>query len=151
MAITGKFNGTHISSITQNRVVLPKQFKDILNTYQSDKIVVSQSPNYDCLVLFPKVEFESICDVYRSQGDDINDWNLSILEDNSMGIQSLEGSAGRFRISPELIDRANITDKVKFVGRGNYVALWSLENFDAHQKYLMDQIRNSKERPVVRI
>ncbi len=151
MAITGKFNGTHISSITQNRVVLPKQFKDILNSYQSDKIVVSVSPNFDCLVLFPKVEFESVCDMYRKQADDINDWNLSLLEDNSMGVQSLEGSAGRFRISQELMEHAKISDKIKFVGRGNYVALWSLENFEAHQRELMDKIRSSKERPVVRI
>ncbi|MBI9030638.1 hypothetical protein JEZ13_01350 [bacterium] len=150
MAITAKFNGTHIGSITQNRVVLPKQFKDVLNTYQSDKIVVSLSPE-GCLVLFPKVEFESVCDTLRKQGNDINDWYLALLEDNSMGVQTLEGAAGRFRISQELIDTAHISDKVKFVGRGNYVALWSIEDFDAHQRDIMEKIRNSKDRPAVRI
>jgi len=150
MAITAKFNGTHIGSITQNRVVLPKQFKDVLNTYQSDKIVVSYSPE-KCLVLYPKVEFESVCDILRKHGGDINNWYLTILEDNSMGVQTLEGAAGRFRISQELVEKAHISDKVKFVGRGNYLTLWSIEDFDAHERDIMEKIRNSNERPAVRI
>jgi len=150
MAITAKFNGTHIGSITQNRVVLPKQFKEVLNTYQSDKIVVTLSPN-GCLSLFPKVEFEGVCDTLRKSDQDINYWYLTLLEDHSMGVQTLEGSAGRFRISQELMEIAHINDKVKFVGRGNFITIWSIEDFEAHQRELMEKIKNSKERPAVRI
>ena len=150
MAITAKFNGTHIGSITQNRVVLPKQFKDVLNTYQTDKIVITLS-SQGCLSLYPKVEFESVCDILRKDDSDINYWTLTLIEDNSMGIQTLEGTAGRFRISQELMEIANISDKVKFVGRGNYISIWSLEDFTEHQRSLMEKIKNSKERPSVRI
>lgn len=150
MAITAKFNGTHIGSITQNRVVLPKQFKDVLNTYQSDKIVVTLSPQ-GCLSLFPKVEFESVCDTLRKADDEINYLYLTLLEDNSMGVQTLEGTAGRFRISQDLIELAHINDKVKFVGRGSYISIWSVEDFEAHQRELMEKIKNSKEKPAVRI
>lgn len=150
MAITAKFNGTHLGSITQNRVVLPKQFKDVLNTYQTDKIVVTLSPQ-GCLSLYPKVEFESVCEILRKSEGNIDYWYLTILEDNSMGVQTLEGSAGRFRISQELMEIAKISDKVKFVGRGNYVSIWSMEGFAEHQKEIMDNIKNSNERPSVRI
>lgn len=150
MAITAKFNGTHIGSITQNRVVLPKQFKDVLNSYQSDKIVVTLS-SQGCLSLYPKVEFESVCDTLSKNDSDINYWALTLIEDNSMGVQSLEGSAGRFRISQELIEIAHINDKVKFIGRGNHISIWSLEDFAEHQRILMEKIKNSNERPSVRI
>ena len=150
MAITAKFNGTHIGSITQNRVVLPKQFKDVLNSYQTDKIVITLS-SQGCLSLYPKVEFESVCDTLRKDDSDINYWTLTLIEDNSMGIQTLEGVAGRFRISQELMEVAHIVDKVKFVGRGNYISIWSLEDFTEHQRLLMEKIKNSKERPSVRI
>jgi DNA-binding transcriptional regulator/RsmH inhibitor MraZ len=150
MAITAKFNGTHIGSITQNRVVLPKQFKDVLNTYQTDKIVITLS-SQGCLSLYPKVEFESVCDTLRKDDSDINYWTLTLIEDNSMGIQTLEGVAGRFRISQELMEIAHISEKVKFVGRGNYISIWSLEDFTEHQRSLMEKIKNSKERPSVRI
>lgn len=150
MAITAKFNGTHIGSITQNRVVLPKQFKEVLNTYQTDKIVITLSAQ-GCLSLYPKVEFESICSTLQKSDSDIDYWSLTLLEDNSMGVQTLEGSAGRIRIAQDLMESAKITDKVKFVGRGNYISIWSLEEFAEHQKALMESIRNSKERPSVRI
>ncbi len=150
MAITGKFNGTHISSITQNRVVLPKQFKDVLNSYQSDKIVVTLSP-YGGLLLYPKVEFDSVCDQLAKGVDKVNRYTLSYLENWSMGIQTLEGSAGRFRISPELLTEAKVKDKIKFIGRGNYIAIWSIEEFEDHQKMIRDQIRQSNEMPVVRL
>ncbi len=150
MAITAKFNGTHIGSITQNRVVLPKQFKEVLNTYQSDKIVITLS-SQGCLSLYPKVEFESICETLRKSDSDIDYWSLTLIEDNSMGVQTLEGSAGRFRIAQDLMESAKISDKVKFIGRGNYISIWSLEEFTEHQKALMENIRNSKERPSVRI
>ena len=68
-----------------------------------------------------------------------------------MGVQTLEGVAGRFRISQELMEIAHISDKVKFVGRGNYISIWSLEDFTEHQRSLMEKIKNSKERPSVRI
>ncbi len=150
MAITAKFNGTHIGSITQNRVVLPKQFKEVLNTYQTDKIVITLS-SQGCLSLYPKVEFESICDILRKSDSDIDYWSLTLIEDNSMGVQTLEGSAGRFRISQELMESARIGDKVKFIGRGNHISIWSLEEFAEHQRALMENIKNSKERPTVRI
>jgi len=150
MAITAKFNGTHIGSITQNRVVLPKQFNEVLNTYQTDKIVITLSSQV-CLSLYPKVEFESICEILRKSDSDIDYWSLTLIEDNSMGVQTLEGSAGRFRISQELMESARIGDKVKFIGRGNHISIWSLEEFAEHQRALMENIKNSKERPTVRI
>lgn len=150
MAITAKFNGTHISSITQNRVVLPKQFKDVLNTYQSDKIVVTLNP-YGGLLLYPKVEFESACEELQKERNTVNRNVLTFLEDNSMGVQTLEGSAGRFRISQELMIEAKINDKVKFIGRGNYISIWSIEKFAEHQRDIMEKIRNSNEMPAVRL
>jgi len=49
------------------------------------------------------------------------------------------------------MEMAHIIDKVKFVGRGNYITIWSIADFEAHQKELIEKIKNSKVRPAVRI
>ena len=68
-----------------------------------------------------------------------------------MGVQTLEGSAGRFRISAELMDKAKITDKVKFVGRGNFVSLWSVEVFEEYERSIEEKFKNTTERPSVKL
>lgn len=150
MAIAKMFSGTYISSITQNRVVLPKPFKDDLNSYGKRTFVVTMSP-YGGLLLYPSEVFEDVCKRLQEGEDPINRDILMYIENYSMGGQSLEGTAGRFRISQELMNEAEITDKIKFIGRGNYISIWSLEKFEEHQRQVRDRIRNSTERSVVRL
>ena len=144
MSLTAKFNGSHIGSITQNRVVLPKPFKEVLNSYPTDKIVVTFNPN-GCLVLYPKAGYEDACDVLENSDKDVDTHMLFLWEHYSMGVQTLEGSAGRFRISAELMDKAKITDKVKFVGRGNFVSLWSVEVFEEYERSIEEKFKNTTE------
>lgn len=145
-----KFNGSHIGSITQNRVVLPKPFKEVLNFYQTDKIVVTYSPS-GCLVLYPKTNYEDACDVLEDSDKDVDKHMLFLWEHYSMGVQTLEGNAGRFRISAELMEKAKITDKVKFVGRGNFISLWSTESFEEYERLIEEKFKNATERPSVKL
>ncbi|OQY36642.1 MAG: hypothetical protein B6226_06230 [Candidatus Cloacimonetes bacterium 4572_65] len=144
-----RFNGTHYSSVSNNRVVIPKPFKSIFNSYQKGLVVITKG-HKDCLILFPLEVFDKYCQIL-DKGNETDIDKLELWEFNAMAEQRPESKIGRIRIAKELADKIGIQDKVKFVGHGDYITIWTPEDSNKYEDNLKNKILNSKERSSVRI
>ncbi|MDP2698636.1 division/cell wall cluster transcriptional repressor MraZ [Thalassospira sp.] len=120
------FTGTHIHKLDRKgRVSVPKRFRAALESETFAGIYLYESPKQVALEGCSESHMERIAasldalDMFSDEADDLAD---TILGASHM--LPFDGE-GRIILPPELIEFAQITDQVAFVGRGRTFRIWN--------------------------
>ena len=113
----------------KGRVFFPSVFRKVMQAAGEEKLVLRKDIFQPCLVIYPESEWNRQMDELRTR---LNRWNREhqrifrqFVSDAEM--MTLDGN-GRFLIPKRYAEMAGITQKVKFIGVGDSIELWSEEN-----------------------
>ena len=109
----------------KGRVFLPSVFRKVLQTSGEEKLVLRKDVHQPCLVLYPESVWNERMDALREQ---LNIWNKEhqqLLRKMNSEVEeaNLDGS-GRLLISKRLLEKANITQTIRFIGMDNVIEIW---------------------------
>lgn len=115
----------------KGRVFLPSVFRKVLQTSGEEKLVLRKDVHQPCLVLYPESVWNERMDALREQ---LNIWNKEhqqLLRKMNSEVEeaNLDGS-GRLLISKRLLEKANITQTIRFIGMDNVIEIWSPDLLD---------------------
>ena len=115
----------------KGRVFLPSVFRKVLQTSGEEKLVLRKDVHQPCLVLYPESVWTERMDALREQ---LNIWNKEhqqLLRKMNSEVEeaNLDGS-GRLLISKRLLEKANITQTIRFIGMDNVIEIWSPDLLD---------------------
>ena len=126
------FIGTSTAKLdVKGRVFLPSAFRRLLPA-GDDTLVLKRDVHAQCLIVFPREEWES---EVRMLTERLNRWNRTeaqIMRQYfaDIDVVQMDGS-GRFGVSKSLREFAGIQKDVRFIGMGNRIELWSEETYRA--------------------
>lgn len=113
----------------KGRVFFPSVFRKVMQTAGEEGLVLRKDIFQPCLVIYPESEWNRQMDELRAR---LNRWNREhqrifrqFVSDAEM--VTLDGN-GRFLIPKRYAEMAGITQKVKFIGVGDSIEVWSEEN-----------------------
>jgi MraZ protein len=112
---------------SKGRVFLPATFRKVLQAASMDKMVMRKDVFQPCLVLYPENVWNEQMDQLRSR---LNRWNAihqQIFRQFVSDVEpiTLDGN-GRFLIPKRYLKMTNIAQDVKFIGMGDTIEIWSL-------------------------
>lgn len=136
--MSGEFLGYSENSVHKQRVIVPASFKKKFAPEASRSVVVTLGPN-DTIAIYPLDSWRDTLERLKA-GDDKARHLRTQLIDFAMLEQELEGP-GRVRIHEQLLEDANITDKVIIKGEGHYISLWNPDVFSTVRKAKLDMHR----------
>ena len=115
----------------KGRVFLPSVFRKVLQASGEEKLVLRKDVHQSCLVLYPESVWNERMDALRQQ---LNIWNKEhqqLLRKMNSEVEeaSLDGN-GRLLISKRLLEKANITQAIRFIGMDNVIEIWSPDLLD---------------------
>ena len=115
----------------KGRVFLPSVFRKVLQTSGEEKLVLRKDVHQPCRVLYPESVWNERMDALREQ---LNIWNKEhqqLLRKMNSEVEeaNLDGS-GRLLISKRLLEKANITQTIRFIGMDNVIEIWSPDLLD---------------------
>jgi MraZ protein len=115
----------------KGRVFLPSVFRKVLQTSGEEKLVLRKDVHQPCLVLYPESVWNERMDALREQ---LNIWNREhqqLLRKMNSEVEeaNLDGS-GRLLISKRLLEKACITQSIRFIGMDNVIEIWSPDLLD---------------------
>lgn len=113
----------------KGRVFLPSVFRKILQASGNEGLVLRKDVFQPCLVLYPENVWNAQMDELRSR---LNRWNREhqrIFRQFVSDVESvsLDGN-GRFLIPKRYAEMTGIVQTVKFIGMGDSIEIWSVEN-----------------------
>lgn len=128
----------------KGRVSLPAEYRAIVKTL-STEIVCYRSLSSPCIEgcteeLLEKLaaDIETSMDFFSQEQDDLT----SIIFGDAKKFSF--DSTGRIVLSEKLISHANISDTAVFVGKGKKFQIWSLENWEAEEKRIRENILKNR-------
>jgi len=136
--MSGEFLGYSENSVHKQRVIVPASFKKKFSPEANRSVVVTLGPN-DTIAIYPLDSWRETLERLKA-GDDKARQLRTQLIDFAMLEQELEGP-GRVRIHEQLLEDANITDKVIIKGEGHYISLWNPDVFSTVRKAKLDMHR----------
>ncbi len=125
--MSGEFLGTHTNSVNKQKwITIPANFKKKFIPQAKQSVIVTIGPESN-IAIYPldnwKTKKESL-----SNGDKRDRELLMLLRTFASSSQKLE-STGRIKISDELLEIANINDKVIIKGEGNFISVWNPKQY----------------------
>lgn len=116
----------------KGRVFLPSVFRKILAASGDERLVMRMDPFQPCLTLYPESVWNETLDSLRNR---LNRWNSRhqmIFRQfvNDAEIMELD-SNGRFLIPRRYLQKAGISQKVRFIGMDDTIEIWGCENVDS--------------------
>ncbi len=130
--------GEYTSKLQEkNRVVMPKKFRSEIG----DNIIITKGYE-ECLIVVPLDKWDLMIKDIISKP-----FTVSSVRDTSRFIL---GSAndinldeqGRFVIGSSLIEHANLSGEIIFLGLMNFIEVWDFSKWKEREKYLRDSGAN---------
>jgi MraZ protein len=117
---------------TKGRVFLPAAFRKVLGTQGEEGLVMRKDVFQPCLVLYPESVWNEQMDTLRSR---LSRWNAAEQQIfrqfvSDVELIALDGN-GRFLIPKRYLKMAAIGQRVKFIGMGDTIEIWSNENTES--------------------
>ncbi|MDA3813537.1 MAG: protein MraZ [Candidatus Cloacimonetes bacterium] len=133
--MSGEFLGTFQNSVNKLKwITIPAVFKKKFNPRIKQTVVITLGPNGN-IAIYPMDNWDEKIEKLKI-GTDRDKQLLSNLRTFASSEQKMEQN-GRIKIGTELLEIANIKDKVVIKGSGNYISVWSPENYEQFcQKHL---------------
>lgn len=131
------FGFNSITIDPKGRIAMPAKYRDILFELNTNKIVVTQDPQYPALKIYPQGVWNDISS--RLQSLQSLDPIVRKLQWTILGNASVQDFDAQSRmllmIPSELRAHAEIEikEKIALVGMGDKFELWSLTNWEARQ------------------
>lgn len=110
----------------KGRVFLPAVFRKVLQTSCEESLILRKDIFQPCLVLYPESVWNEQMDVLRSRLSRWNGKHQQIFRQfvSDVEIISLDGN-GRILIPKRYQQMTDITQKIKFIGMGDTIEIWS--------------------------
>jgi len=131
--MSGEFLGTFTNSVNKQKwITIPASIKKKFSPAAKQSVIITLGPNMGNIAIFP-----------------LDNWNEKILRlqnDSEKGMQLIRNlrefaspeqkmeSNGRIKINDELLEIADIKDKVILRGEGNYISVWNPEKYKEYRK-----------------
>lgn len=114
---------------TKGRVFLPAAFRKVLQEEAGDTLVLRKDVYQPCLTLYPETSWSKQMEFLCSR---INRWNPVHQQIYRQFLSAVElvtpDSSGRILIPKRLLESASIRQGIRFIGMGDYIEIWSIEN-----------------------
>ncbi|MFO7896208.1 MAG: protein MraZ [Candidatus Cloacimonadales bacterium] len=135
--MSGEFLGTFTNSVNKQKwVTIPAIFKKKFTPTAKQTVVVSIGPEAN-IAIYPLDNWKQKIDALRS-GDGRAKMLLLNLRTFASHEQKVEAN-GRVKISDELLEIAQIKDKVIVKGEGNFISVWDPEQYKEFRKKRMQE------------
>ena len=116
---------------TKGRVFLPSSFREQLQGFAGDSLVLRKDIFQDCLVIYPETVWNEQLQDLRSR---LNRWNARHQMIFRQFVSDVEiitlDSNGRLLIPKRYLKLANIAQEVRFIGMDDTIEIWSKEVAD---------------------
>ena len=137
--MSGEFLGTFKNSVNKLKwITIPAAFKKKFSTQAKQTVVITLGPNAD-IAIYPLDNWNDKVEILKN-GSERDKQLLSNLRTFASSEQKLEQN-GRIKIGTELLEIANIKDKVIIKGSGNYISVWSPQNFEQFRQKRLEEHR----------
>ena len=135
--MSGEFLGTFKNSVNKLKwITIPAAFKKKFSTQAKQIVIITLGPEAD-IAIYPLDNWNDKINKLKN-GTDRDKQLLSNLRTFASSEQKMEKN-GRIKIGVELLEIANITDKVIIKGSGNYISVWSPESFGQFRKKRLEE------------
>jgi len=123
-----RFRGQYTHAMDKKgRVSIPVRFRDTLRTRYDEQLILSVSDG--CLVAYPFEEWEKLEDNLQQ----LPRFSRVVKEYKRLFVSAAQecalDSQGRILVPPELRLRADLQDKVLFVGMTDYFEIWNRDQY----------------------
>lgn len=113
----------------KGRVFLPAVFRKTLQGSGEDYLIMRKDVFQPCLVLYPEAVWNEQMDSLRKRLSRWNSDNQRIFRQFVSDVETITLDAnGRFLIPKRYLKMAEIEQRVKFIGMGDTIEIWSCEN-----------------------
>ena len=137
--MSGEFLGTFKNSVNKLKwITIPAAFKKKFSTQAKQTVVITLGPNTD-IAIYPLDNWKDKIEILKN-GTERDKQLLSNLRTFASSEQKMEQN-GRIKIGSELLEIANIKDKVIIKGSGNYISVWSPQNFEQFRQKRLEEHR----------
>ena len=137
--MSGEFLGTFKNSVNKLKwITIPAAFKKKFNTQVKQTVVITLGPNGN-IAIYPLDNWNEKIDKLKNSTDRDKQL-LANLRTFASSEQKIEQN-GRIKIGTELLEIANIKDKVIIKGAGNYISVWSPENYEQFRQKRLEEHR----------
>lgn len=134
------FKGQYEHSVdNKGRVSFPAKMRKSLNPEAADRFTIMRGQE-NCLYLYPSDEWTSVEDnlskinSFTKEGRTVKRHFLRFAEDVELDKQN------RLALPPGLMEWANISAKVVFLGSGERIEIWSPEKLDEEDQSLSPEV-----------
>lgn len=135
--MSGEFLGTFKNSVNKQKwVTIPAAFKKKFSSQAKQTVIITLGPDAD-IAIYPLDNWNEKIDSLKN-GTDRDKRLLTNLRTFASLDQKLEKN-GRIKIGSELLEIANVTDKVIIKGAGNYISVWSPENYEQFRQKRLEE------------
>lgn len=134
-----RFLGNIESKVDQKgRVFLPANFRKVLQASGEERLMLRKDIHQQCLVLYPESVWNERVDMLKQQLSLWNKAHQQVMRKLNSDVEEvgLDGN-GRMLIARHLLEKAGITQNVRFIGMDNVIEIWdpslleaTLENDD---------------------
>ncbi len=139
VVMSGEFLGTFSNSVNKLKwITIPAVFKKKFNPQVKQTVIITLGPNTD-IAIYPLDNWNEKIDKLKN-GTDRDKQLLSNLRTFASSEQKIEKN-GRIKIGTELLEIANIKDKVIIKGSGNYISVWSPKNYEQFRQKRLEEHR----------
>jgi len=133
--MSGEFLGTFNNSVNKQKwITIPANFKKKFAPTAKQMVVVTIGPQSN-ICIFPLDNWNRKIE-QLSAGNDREREFLITLRTFASDQQKMEAN-GRVKISDELIELAQINDKVIVKGEGSFISIWNPERYKTYRQQLM--------------
>ena len=139
--MSGEFLGTFKNSVNKSKwITIPAAFKKKFSTQAKQTVITTLGPDGD-IAIYPLDNWNDKIAILKN-GTDRDKQLLSNLRTFASSEQKMEQN-GRIKIGSDLLEITNITDKVIIKGSGNYISVWSPENFEQFRQKKLEEHRKT--------
>jgi len=119
----------------KGRMSIPARHRDALLAQGQGKITLTKHPD-GCLLLFPKLEWESFRERVAKLPLEANWWRRIFLGNASE--MEMDGS-GRILISPELRAASGMEKEIILLGMGSHLEVWDAKTYAEKEQLAISQ------------
>lgn len=128
-----RFLGNIESKVDQKgRVFLPANFRKVLQASGEERLMLRKDIHQRCLVLYPESVWNERVDMLKQQLSLWNKAHQQVMRKLNSDVEEvgLDGN-GRMLIARHLLEKAGITQNVRFIGMDNVIEIWDPVQLDA--------------------
>ena len=141
VVMSGEFLGTYKNSVNKQKwITIPASFKKKFTPQAKQTVIISIGPEGN-IAIYPLDNWNEKIDKLK-EGSTREKELLLNLRTFASSEQKLEKN-GRIKINNELLEIANIKDKVIIKGEGNFISVWNPDKYEEYRNKKLEEHKKS--------